>query len=127
MFGCILITKYCHCNILPSQHFATATFNHHNIMPLLKKKRRKTNCYHQYFTTKIVCHQRHCATRHLAALTMCHQDMVQHFVVIMVIVMLVVVLYNLGFDLVPSYGSLCGAEALEYLNLLVPLPLRQFS
>ena len=34
-----------------------------------------------------------------------HQDILQHFVVIMVIVMLVVVLYNLGFAQVPSYVS----------------------
>ena len=34
-------------------------------------------------------------------LTLRHQDILQHFVVVMVIVMLVVVLHNLGFALVP--------------------------
>ena len=40
-----------------------------------------------------------------SALTKHYQDILQHFVVVMVIVMLVLVLYIPGLALVPSYGS----------------------
>ena len=102
----IAITKYCHHGILPLLTFAIPTFCHSNILQLQHysiSERKKSILQLQILYYQDILPSKTLYYQTCSALTKYHQDILQHFVVVMVIVMLVLVLYYHGFSLVPSY------------------------